>query len=111
MTEQDLKECIAEVKNSDMPNPSKKKIMNILYERMHKNGWIPCSEKLPEIIGRYLVSTVWRDGDFEKHCTYDAVYGDDGIWHVEDYRPAPYDVVAWQPLPEAYQLEQKRDIV
>lgn len=29
MNEQDLKECIAEVKNSDIPNPSKKKIMKI----------------------------------------------------------------------------------
>lgn len=43
MNQQDLKECIAEVKNSDIPNPSKRKIMNILYEWMHKDGWIPCS--------------------------------------------------------------------
>jgi len=50
MTEQDLKECIAEVKNSDIPNPSKKKIMNVLYEQMHKNGWIPCCESTEKII-------------------------------------------------------------
>lgn len=47
MNQQDLKEYIAEVKNSDIPNPSKKKIMNILYERMHKDGRIPCSGKMP----------------------------------------------------------------
>lgn len=47
MNQQDLKECIAEVKNSDIPNPSKKKIMNILYERMYKDGWIPCSCNIP----------------------------------------------------------------
>jgi len=52
--EQDLKECIAEVKNSDIPNPSKKKIMNVLYERMHKGGWIPFDEGLLEKEGRCI---------------------------------------------------------
>jgi len=50
MTEQELKEVISEVKHSDIPEPSKKKIMNVLYEQLHKNGWIPCSGRmvLPE---------------------------------------------------------------
>ena len=33
MTTQDLRECIAEVKYSDIPDKSKKMIMNILYEK------------------------------------------------------------------------------
>lgn len=36
MTGQELKECIAEVKHSDMPEASKKKVMNVLYEQMHE---------------------------------------------------------------------------
>ena len=30
MTEQELKECIAEVEHSDIPEPAKEKIMNVL---------------------------------------------------------------------------------
>ncbi|MCI8339282.1 MAG: DUF551 domain-containing protein [Lachnospiraceae bacterium] len=47
MTKQELKECIAEVRHSDMPKPAKKKVMNVLYDEPHK-GWIPCSERMPE---------------------------------------------------------------
>lgn len=69
--------------------------------------WIPCSKRLPETTGRYLVTALWKDGDFEKYSIYDAVYGNDRIWHihwhVQDYAPAPRIVIAWQPLPEPYQ--------
>lgn len=70
---------------------------------LYNNGWIPCSERLPEIVGRYLVTALWGDGNFKKYSVYDAVYGSDGIWHVQDYVPAPYKVLAWQPLPEPYE--------
>ncbi len=33
MEKQELKEIIAEVKHSDMPEPTKKKIVNLLYEK------------------------------------------------------------------------------
>lgn len=73
----------------------------------YNNGWIPCSDKFPETVGRYLVTAVWEDGDFKKHSVYDAVYGSDGIWHVQDYAPAPHKVIAWQPLPEPYQPKER----
>lgn len=69
----------------------------------YNNGWISCSERLPEMVGRYLVTALWEDGNFKKYSVYDAVYGSDGTWHVQDYAPAPYKVLAWQPLPEPYQ--------
>lgn len=37
MTEQDLKECIAEVKHSAIPEQSKKKIINALMENQQKS--------------------------------------------------------------------------
>lgn len=74
-------------------------------ELRRRQQWIPCSDKFPETVGRYLVTAVWEDGDFKKHSVYDAVYGSDGIWHVQDYAPAPYKVVAWMPLPELYKEE------
>lgn len=48
MTGQELKECIAEVKYSGIPKLSKKKIMNVLYELLHKSEWIPCCERMPD---------------------------------------------------------------
>lgn len=77
-------------------------IVNELAEE-YNNGWIPCSERLPEAGKRYLVSAIWKDEDFEKHSVYDAVYGTDGIWHTYEYKPIMYEVIAWMPLPEAYQ--------
>lgn len=114
MTGQDLKECIAEVKYSAIPEKSKKMIMNVLYEKQmeteggnsyagsNNDGWIPCSERLPEAGKRYLVSTIWEDRDFEKSAVYDAIYGSDGLWHSYNYEPVSYKVIAWQPLPEPY---------
>ena len=66
------------------------------------NGWIPCSERLPEAGKRYLVSAIWKDKDFEKSAVYDAVYGSDGLLHSYNYEPVSYKVIAWQPLPESY---------
>lgn len=37
MTDQELKECIAEVKYSAIPEPSKKKIINALMENQQKS--------------------------------------------------------------------------
>lgn len=38
MTDQELKECIAEVKYSAIPEPSKKKITNALMENQQESG-------------------------------------------------------------------------
>ena len=72
-------------------------------EEEYNNGWIPCSERLPDAGKRYLVSVIWKDKDFEKSAVYDAVYGSDGLWHSYNYEHVSYKVIAWQPLPEPYQ--------
>ena len=65
-------------------------------------GWILCSERLPEISGRYLISRTDYDGvndkivilvdvfDFDTENRYDA-----GFFATE--------VDAWQPLPEPWE--------
>lgn len=68
----------------------------------YNNGWIPCSERLPEPGKRYLVSCVWKDEDYKRPAVYDAVFGGDGLWHTHNYEPVSYEVIAWQPLPEPY---------
>lgn len=69
-------------------------------------GWIPCSERLPECGKRYLVTAIWRDGEFERRSVYDAVYGSDRIWHTRNFKSVAYEVAAWQPLPEPYKGEE-----
>lgn len=62
----------------------------------YNNGWIPCSERLPDITKTYLVTIKSKSkGDF--YSTY-ALFGKNGFV-AQDYQ----EVVAWQPLPEPYQ--------
>lgn len=74
----------------------------IELRKEYNDGWIPCSERLPEAGKRYLVSAIWKDKDFEKSAVYDAVYGSDGLWHSYNYELVSYKVIAWQLLPEPY---------
>ena len=67
----------------------------------YNNGWIPCSEKLPELRQDVLVTV-----------KYTGFMGMHGYWiktgHMEAENDwwgdcAGGDVIAWQPLPEPYQ--------
>lgn len=63
---------------------------------MKNNEWIPCSERLPEADGNYLISGVWGSGkEVVSDCDFSV---NDGyfrtVWN--------FDVLAWQPLPEPY---------
>lgn len=69
--------------------------------------WIPCSERLPEKVGNYLVSDIYGNVyssyfDYlkEKKC---FVYDDDLFDLTEDDT-----VVAWKPLPEPYKKEENK---
>ncbi len=66
------------------------------------NGWIPCSERLPEKNTEVIVSFA--------HGLVDTVrYKDNGIFEsIYEYST---DVIkAWQPLPEPYREEQEDEI-
>lgn len=61
------------------------------YKEKYNNGWIPCSEQLPEKEGKYLVTLdKWNIVSFAdfKNLKYNPHFN------------AP--VIAWQPLPEPY---------
>lgn len=68
-----------------------------------KYGWIPCSERLPEEIGTYLVTL-----DYEEHGT-----GITAVWYHG--KQIGWDlsfadvVIAWQPLPEPYKAESENE--
>lgn len=87
----------------------------------YKNGWIPCSERLPEeydsIFAKLKGTDKWNDAMFEKtsdvvNVTVADVYGNrittiahtvDGKWHCDLLRiNKSYQIIAWQPLPECW---------
>lgn len=70
-------------------------IANQLAEE-YNNGWIPCSERLPEDTYAYLVTI---DGSsIATILSYDEVFSE-----FSDDECNIYTVTAWQPLPEPYQ--------
>lgn len=67
----------------------------------HNNGWIPCSERLPEEYGDYLI--IWTDirgTRFYEICEYEPNEG--WIGDIPQAFNGKYSVIAWQLLPEMY---------
>lgn len=69
-----------------------KRMVNKLAEE-YNNGWIPCSERMPEKTDDYLCQV----GNWCMVLPYRK--GQNAFLNKEG---GPIDVVAWQPLPELY---------
>ena len=66
--------------------------------------WIPCSERLPEESGRYLVTnTQWGTYHVDWNIYYVNVEGHCDGWLWEQ------GCIAWMPLPEPYRGERTED--
>lgn len=73
------------------------KIVNEVAEE-YKDGWIPCSERLPE---EYTVLCCDNYGEMiVGHPYFDEVSNTN--YSVESDNEMMYDCVAWQPLPEPF---------
>ena len=72
------------------------KIINEFAEE-YNNGWIPCSERLPEENIEVCVTIKEIDGGIYTQTSWLQ----EGQWVVKK-TPLEPKVVAWQPLPEAY---------
>lgn len=69
------------------------------HEYPPKTRWIPCSERLPEEDGSYLVSGKWGSG---KESVGDCEFSvEDGYFQTA----WNFDVLAWMPLPEPYKKD------
>ena len=71
--------------------------------KRQKNGWIPCSEKLPEDGKEVLVwYEYFRYGNYNcMYQTFGIGYQFDGFWSG-DVQGHKSRCIAWQPLPEQY---------
>lgn len=88
---------------------------------MSKNDWIPVSERLPELelvkgrsnLYRYFDSErlllQMEDGYIFVGICRKTYHKGDGIekvkWFSIETGREKYDIVAWQPLPERYEVE------
>ena len=69
----------------------------------YNNGWILCSERLPEEDGFYLTTVIFKG----KYSTCRHLFDkNNGEWLDSDYIPFVNDdvsaIIAWKPLPEPY---------
>ena len=77
--------------------------------------WIPCTERLPEKSGRYLVTrgfnALFRLWDRVHIVNYSDLMGlcKEKIWWSGNVGKSDFekydDVIAWQPLPEPYKTQ------
>lgn len=67
-------------------------------EKEHNNGWIPCSERLPE---ESLDSVIGWD-EYRERCCFVQYIG--GRWILGNDIDS-VKIIAWQPLPEPYKAE------
>lgn len=72
-------------------------VISLLESAPKIGGWIPCSERLPEESGFYMVTKKIKEtgNRFTGKSRFDIEKGwNDSLDFV--------DIVAWQPLPEEY---------
>jgi hypothetical protein len=74
------------------------------FSALSEPHWIPCSERLPEESGRYLISALDGIGRRTTVAPYQPRYK---AWTMTG-RMAYWKVVAWQPLPEPYEERRER---
>lgn len=91
------------INSLDMPRDDYKGIMEYIDEVPSAQQWIPCSERLPEKNGEYIVTTKYylpRTGDT---TDIDIIEFNDEGWDIWKR----YEVLAWMPLPKAYEGEDR----
>lgn len=83
-------------------------------ERRRKSDWIPCSDKLPEIGGSYIVSGIIKEQgrkELDHFVDVASNYGDyiDNYWDTfHDWNEGQeIHITAWRPLPAPWGGEKK----
>lgn len=67
-------------------------------EEKYNNGWIPCSERLPDESGTYIVNAIENS---IVHVTFAKWMARMKRWNLSGSR-SYWKITAWQPLPEPY---------
>ena len=78
-------------------------VCNMIDKAPTIGGWIPCSERLPEIYTQVILSGKYNEviGYRRNNSDWMAMTGDGWETDIEH----PEDFIAWMPLPEPYSIE------
>ena len=101
-----LEECISRldiIRNELVPNSRDHFALSAGIAALHEmerghtvNRWVSCNDRLPEKQGRYLVSL--ESGQIAiREFLFSLTYG------VEPYFSGCEKVIAWMPMPDAYE--------
>ena len=105
------------ISDDDAVDIAIKEYSDKLWERAYERGkaeaqqrWIPCSERLPEENGQYLITVKYVHVD-----GYDDIYAEHGEWTDGKWDMFCFghcgkveNIIAWMPLPEPY-AERRTD--
>ena len=100
-------DSVAELVSTRIWNKALHKAKQIVQEvaEEYNGGWIACSERFPEEPFGCLVTVIdcepVTQTDFENILPYFVGY-DGESWNDEDGNEIPFEVIAWQPLPEPF---------
>jgi hypothetical protein len=70
-------------------------------EKQEQDRWISVKDRLPEYEKEVL--TCNDNGDMSVGYLYSPGFGHADRWHVDFTSSPVYHIVAWRPLPKAYQ--------
>ncbi len=93
----DEKKLIERIKQEPTDGIYTHEIIEAIEEQPKIGGWIPCSERLPEIEQTVLLSLRSLDVSVGFRANTDGYFYTEGEGYV-----LYENVLAWQPLPEAY---------
>lgn len=78
---------------------------------LEQTRWIPCSERLPEENGQYLITVKYKP-----EADYENIYAEHGEWTDGQWDMFCFghcgeveDIIAWMPLPEPYKEDDEDD--
>ena len=78
--------------------------LDMAIEALKQNRWIPCSERLPEENGQYLIAVKYVHVD-----GYDDIYAEHGDWADGKWDMFCFghcgkveSILAWMPLPKPW---------
>ena len=81
--------------------------IDIAIKAIEQTRWIPCSERLPEEDGQYLITVKYVHVD-----GYDDIYAEHGEWRDDNWDMFCFGhcgqvetILAWMSLPEPYKGE------
>ncbi len=82
-----------------------RQIASVIEEQPKIGEWIPCSERLPEESGTYIVNAI---ENHIVHVTFAKWMPRIKRWNLSGNR-SYWKVTAWMPLPEPYRPEKESE--